>query len=518
MLPDFIPHFSVGPLIGFVSNGIIFILCLFTFILYRHYRPLKSLLLFYLFLTLSFMGWMIYGLQKSPESILLWNRIQYAGFALLPGIWIWFYLAFFNEKPGLITWVISAISLILVALVLFGTGPWFFGFPLIPDSVGSDVLRPESRFLKPLVLSFCLGACLFYLILIIIKLFRGRDRPLYTIPLLIGLLAWLLGGTLDALRVVGIVVIGKSYFLWFTSLWLSLSLIIATMLHFRNLGREVRDELRQLNQAKSRVLDHLSHELITPISLIQGSTRVLKGKLHLQGGTLFEIIEAQLDRLKNIQHEATVMIRSHQEGGGVSSFEPILLLPFTERVMEEVKGYTTHRNIRFHLDDTSKDLCLLMVPRILEDILEGLLKNAVENTPDQGMIRISWEQKGEWILLKVQDFGTGITEENQRHIFEGFFHTRDSALYTTRKPYDFNAGGKGLDLLRMKIYGERFGFNLSVESRRCIYIPTDRDLCPGKISACPHCRGPEECQSSGSTFFISFPSTMNSFRFSPSSN
>jgi signal transduction histidine kinase len=161
---------------------------------------------------------------------------------------------------------------------------------------------------------------------------------------------------------------------------------------------------------------------------------------------------------------------------------------------------------------------LFLVPKILEDILESLMKNAVENTPDQGMIRISWEQKGERILLKVQDFGIGITEENQKHLFEGFFHTRDSELYTSKKPYDFNAGGKGLDLLRMRIYGERFGFNLSVESRRCIYIPTDRDLCSGKIFECSHCRRPEDCQSSGSTFSVSFPLTTHPFNSSLPSN
>jgi signal transduction histidine kinase len=149
-----------------------------------------------------------------------------------------------------------------------------------------------------------------------------------------------------------------------------------------------------------------------------------------------------------------------------------------------------------------------MAPRILEDTLEGLLKNAIENTPDEGMIRILLEQKDERQLLKVQDYGIGITVENQRHVFEGLFHTQETDLYSSKRPYEFNAGGKGLDLLRMKVYGQRFGFDLSVESRRCIYLPTDRDLCPGKISVCPHCRRPEDCFcSGGSTFSVSFQMT-----------
>ena len=118
-----------------------------------------------------------------------------------------------------------------------------------------------------------------------------------------------------------------------------------------------------------------------------------------------------------------------------------------------------------------------------------------------------------WHKVMVQRFrwipgcGTSrITPENQAFIFDGFFHTQETDLYTSKKPYDFYAGGKGLDLRRMKLYGQRFGFDLSVESRRCNYIPTDRDLCPGKISACPHCQGPEDCLvSGGSAFTLSFP-------------
>ena len=139
-------------------------------------------------------------------------------------------------------------------------------------------------------------------------------------------------------------------------------------------------------------------------------------------------------------------------------------------------------------------------------MLEGLLKNAVENTPDQGMIHLDLKEQEGRILLKVKDFGIGITEENQKLIFGGLFHTLETDLYTSKTPYDFGAGGKGLDLLRMKVYGQRYGFDLSVESQRCIHIPTDRDLCPGKISDCSSCKTPEDCYSSGgNTFCISFP-------------
>jgi signal transduction histidine kinase len=286
-----------------------------------------------------------------------------------------------------------------------------------------------------------------------------------------------------------------------------------------------KKELEQLNKAKSRALDHLSHEIRTPLSVIQGNIKILKRKTQTQTPPIvkeefFDSLEKNLGRLSDIQQETDQIIRSYQEierrrrfiesdDSLPSTLERIDLYPFTERVLENVKKQAIRREIQFYLEG-DKDLNVLMDPKILEDILVGLLKNAIENTPDEGIIRVVLEQKAQWIQLKVQDFGIGITNENQRRLFEGLFHTLDTELYSSKRPYDFGAGGKGLELLRMKVYSQRFGFDISVGSQRCIHIPTDHDLCPGRISTCPQCKKPEDCFSSGgSTFCISFPIRSN---------
>ena len=121
------------------------------------------------------------------------------------------------------------------------------------------------------------------------------------------------------------------------------------------------------------------------------------------------------------------------------------------------------------------------------------------------MIRVVLEQKAQWVQLKIQDFGIGITKENRRHLFHGLFHTLDTELYSSKRPYDFGAGGKGLDLLRIKTYAQRFDFDISVASQRCTYLPTDQDLCPGRISSCLHCKTEDDCfNSGGSTFCLTF--------------
>lgn len=310
--------------------------------------------------------------------------------------------------------------------------------------------------------------------------------------------------------------------------------------------------LEQLNRAKTKAVHHISHELRTPLSLIQGNIRLLKRELkqraldaHFKG--ILDGLDRNLARLSNIsietdeifrvsqELEAGVIlddletlwqrieslsdmpaeVRSHFNGlktwlgqylsGSTQTFQSIPLFPFVLDVLERVKQLSSHRLIRFHVEG-KQNLFVFIDPLVLQNVVEGLLRNAVENTPDGGKVRVVIEQKRDKIVLHITDYGVGITEENQNYIFDGLFHTKETELYASKKPYDFSAGGKGLDLLRMKVYAQRFGFDLSVTSKRCVYLPTDQDQCPGDISQCPHVKDAEGCAASGgTTFTVAFP-------------
>jgi PAS domain S-box-containing protein len=306
-------------------------------------------------------------------------------------------------------------------------------------------------------------------------------------------------------------------------------------------------ELEQLNRAKTKAVNHISHELRTPLAVIHGNIRLLKQRLKrhpidpsLQ--TIMETLERNLERLSEISAETHEIfriskeleagalldnlgglwqriedlpdmppdVRSHFDAlkawlsqylsGSTEEFQSINLFPFVLDVLERVKQLSSHRKIRFQVEGKN-DLFVFIDPLILQNVAEGLLRNAIENTPDGGTIRLGVQQKNGKIIFHVTDYGVGITKENQAYVFDGLFHTKETELYASKKPYDFGAGGKGLDLLRMKVYGQRFDFDLSMTSKRCVHIPTDQDLCPGDISKCPHVENANECADSGGTTF-----------------
>jgi signal transduction histidine kinase len=148
---------------------------------------------------------------------------------------------------------------------------------------------------------------------------------------------------------------------------------------------------------------------------------------------------------------------------------------------------------------------ILIPPEVLSKIAEGLIRNAIENTPDGGRIVINLRTGAEGPEFEVRDFGVGITQENQRLLFDNYFTAYETSQYATKKPYQFNAGGKGFDLIRIKIFSERYHFKLKMTSKRCQYLERFRGSCPGNVEDCIHCSRAEGCvDTSGTTMTVQF--------------
>ena len=310
-------------------------------------------------------------------------------------------------------------------------------------------------------------------------------------------------------------------------------------------------EVSGLNRAKDKVIHHLSHELKTPASVLIGSLNILTKKLATLPEETWkpsmERAERNLNRILEIQMETEDIIRERQyrthdflsmmldectdelenliaqevgerpvidrirerigEIYGAKEIVPekIVLDEFVRERLEDLKPLFSQRQVEIiNSLESTPHICMPRDP--LQKIIDGLIKNAIENTPDVGKIEVGVQKKGEGAELEVRDFGVGITEENQTRIFEGFFATQETIDYSSKRPFDFNAGGKGADLLRMKIFSERYNFKIDMVTSRCRYIPKESDACPGRISECSFCTKKEDCHLSGGTVFrLQFP-------------
>ncbi len=317
--------------------------------------------------------------------------------------------------------------------------------------------------------------------------------------------------------------------------------------------REAYRDVASMNRAKGKAINHLSHELKTPIAVLTGSMQILKKKLEQLVGvnidTTLSRLERNLDRIVDIQSEVADIMEGKTylaqklllkmfdacrdeletlilQNLSIDNFEDSItklidekfgprhisykLINFSKYFNElytSLKPEFKFRNINinFSIDDNLPSL--LLPEEILKKIFCGIVKNAIENTPDKGKINISIQTKNSGVLLSIHDFGVGIEEDAQQRIFEGFFTTQEALLYSTKTPFAFNAGGKGADLLRMKIFSDRYGFTLKMESKRCRFLMENPDTtCPGDIKACRFCNSHQDCFKSGHSIFkVFFP-------------
>jgi K+-sensing histidine kinase KdpD len=306
------------------------------------------------------------------------------------------------------------------------------------------------------------------------------------------------------------------------------------------------EELAVLNRAKDKLIDHLSHELQTPLAVLKTSMTLLRRKLasvpeekwqrsieradrHLQRLVDMQIevedilenpvaknyhavsglIDQCADELEVLIAEQTgdtdVIERVRQRieeifGPKEAVAEDIVLEEFVREKIKKIEPHFSHRKLELVID-TERTEVVHIPPEPLEKLVIGLIKNAIENTPDEGKIEVQVKNRDSAVALAVHDYGVGIIEEHRKRIFEGFFPTQDTMEYSSKNAYDFNAGGKGADLLRLKIFSERFDFKLDMSSSRCRYIPLTTDMCPGQISQCQFCKTVEDCHLSGETTF-----------------
>ncbi len=333
---------------------------------------------------------------------------------------------------------------------------------------------------------------------------------------------------------------------------------VALSIENARFARELRkayEEVRSLNSAKDKMINHLSHELKTPVAILMSSFKILTKRLDgIDKKTwlpTFERIKRNLERILGIQYEVDDIVKNKDilpkkifsmifeqcadelesliaqeigEGDIITKvrdrieeiFGPKELVPeniildgFVKERLLNLKEDFKHRQVTILTD--LEPLCAVKIPRDpLLKIVDGLIKNAIENTPDGKKIRILVQKKGSGTQMVVHDYGIGITKDAQKRIFEGFFTTQATDDYSSKRPFDFNAGGKGADLLRMKIFSERYDFEIKLDSKRCQRIPNDIDICPGSVSQCEKIQNTENLNCDGMTIFsLYFPQISN---------
>lgn len=215
-------------------------------------------------------------------------------------------------------------------------------------------------------------------------------------------------------------------------------------------------QLEQTENMRRQLIGDISHELRTPLTAIKGSMEgLIDGVLTSDENTYMHIYR-EADRLQRLVEDLQEL--SRVEGGAFRiNKEDINVDKLLHNALAPLINTFNKKGVQVSIH-SEKNLPSLMAnhDRILQ-VIQNLLGNALQFTPENGTIEIHAKKVDAFVLFSVKDNGTGIEADHLPHIFERFYRAERSR---SRK----DGGGSGIGLTIAKSLVEAHGGKIWAES------------------------------------------------------
>ncbi|MFE7062212.1 sensor histidine kinase [Sutcliffiella sp. NPDC057660] len=206
-----------------------------------------------------------------------------------------------------------------------------------------------------------------------------------------------------------------------------------------NMFNEMMTDVETSFQKQKQFVEDASHELRTPISILEGHLSMLNRWGKNDPDVLEESLKAsqqEVERLKMLVFELLELTRLESDRFEIGD-DVINPVPVIE---ELIKKFTLlHPEFSFTFENRLKeDISIQMADRHFEQLLIILLDNAVKYSKESTKVEIIAEKKADKFTCHIKDYGIGIPKEDLKKIFNRF--------YRVDKARSREKGGQGLGL------------------------------------------------------------------------
>ncbi|OEK70272.1 histidine kinase [Staphylococcus equorum] len=196
--------------------------------------------------------------------------------------------------------------------------------------------------------------------------------------------------------------------------------------------------LKKLENLRREFVANVSHELKTPITSIKGFAETLLDGAKNDEQALndfLQIISKESDRIETLVFD--LLDLSHVEQQSEIETEYISLSDIAELTIKNMQTIAESKDITI-LNEVTPDIVIDANKDKVSQVVINLLSNAISYSKESDEVIVRVYKEGNKRILEVEDFGMGISEEDQKHIFERF--------YRVDKARSRDSGGTGLGL------------------------------------------------------------------------
>jgi len=212
--------------------------------------------------------------------------------------------------------------------------------------------------------------------------------------------------------------------------------------------------LHQLEQMRREFVANVSHELKTPLTVLQGYLEVFGDNCDPHSAQAISAMEQQAKRMQGLV-EQLLSLSKIESGALAPTNTPVNMVAQLEMIKEDANNLIGERNlnISFNIDST---LDVVGIESQLFSACSNLITNAIRYCPDNSEIKVSWQRCRQGAQFSVTDNGPGIAAAHLNRLTERFYRVESSR--------SSKAGGSGLGLAIVKHALANHQSSLNVES------------------------------------------------------
>ncbi len=213
--------------------------------------------------------------------------------------------------------------------------------------------------------------------------------------------------------------------------FLGVAVDISEIKKYQNSLQVALEKEKQLGDLKSRFVTMASHEFRTPLSTILSSVSLIDKYTSVED---LEKREKHVKRIKSAVGNMKDILEDFLSLGkmeeGKIQLNPERLTPAElrdelEAVIQEMQRLTKPSQQITHTFTVTEDCNIDR--KMLRHIMTNLISNAIKFSPEGSSVDVSCENRKNELIFTIQDTGIGISEADQKHLFERFFRAENAS-------------------------------------------------------------------------------------------